>query len=84
MRLLLDRDRAEYHASDVQGRRQLHELAADQDGSNRNGYAEGIALDVDGYVSEGSGENIFVVREGKILTPPLGVPCCRASRAKAL
>ncbi len=35
-------------------------------------YAEGIALDVDGYVSEGSGENIFVIRDGKILTPPLG------------
>jgi branched-chain amino acid aminotransferase len=37
-----------------------------------NGYAEGIALDTQGYVSEGSGENIFVVRDGKILTPPLG------------
>ncbi len=37
-----------------------------------NGYAEGIALDTNGYVSEGSGENIFVVRDGKILTPPLG------------
>ena len=37
-----------------------------------NGYSEGIALDDAGYVSEGSGENIFVVRDGKILTPPLG------------
>src|SRR5215510_2953291 len=37
-----------------------------------NGYSEGIALDTHGYVSEGSGENIFVVRDGKILTPPLG------------
>lgn len=37
-----------------------------------NGYAEGIGLDSAGYVSEGSGENIFVVRDGKILTPPLG------------
>jgi len=35
-----------------------------------NGYAEGIALDVQGYVSEGSGENIFVVRDGVIYTPP--------------
>src|SRR5579885_567520 len=35
-----------------------------------NGYTEGIALDSDGYVSEGSGEHIFVVRDGKILTPP--------------
>ncbi|MDP2996674.1 MAG: branched-chain amino acid transaminase [Bryobacterales bacterium] len=40
--------------------------------ANLNGYAEGIALDVAGYVSEGSGENIFVVRDGKMLTPPLG------------
>ncbi len=37
-----------------------------------NGYSEGIALDASGYVSEGSGENIYVVRDGTILTPPLG------------
>lgn len=37
-----------------------------------DGYAEGIALDVHGYVSEGSGENIFLVRDGRITTPPLG------------
>ena len=37
-----------------------------------NGYAEGIALDEAGYVSEGSGENVFLVRDEKILTPPLG------------
>lgn len=37
-----------------------------------NGYVEGIALDSNGYVSEGSGENIFLVRDGRILTPPLG------------
>ena len=36
-----------------------------------NGYAEGLALDVNGYVSEGSGENLFVVRNGVIYTPPL-------------
>jgi branched-chain amino acid aminotransferase len=36
-----------------------------------NGYAEGIALDAEGKVSEGSGENIFVVRDGRIHTPPL-------------
>ena len=40
--------------------------------AHQNGYAEGIALDTAGYVSEGSGENIFLVRDGKILTPPLG------------
>ncbi len=37
-----------------------------------NGYVEGIALDVDGYVSEGSGENLFVVRNGTLITAPLG------------
>jgi len=37
-----------------------------------NQYSEGIGLDIGGYVSEGSGENIFVVRDGRILTPPLG------------
>jgi branched-chain amino acid aminotransferase len=37
-----------------------------------NGYSEGIALDTSGYVSEGSGENIFLVRDGKLVTPPLG------------
>jgi len=36
-----------------------------------NGYAEGIGLDVNGLVSEGSGENIFVVRNGMLYTPPL-------------
>jgi branched-chain amino acid aminotransferase len=36
-----------------------------------NGYSEGIALDTFGYVSEGSGENIFLVKDGAIYTPPL-------------
>ncbi len=36
-----------------------------------NGYAEGIALDVNGLVSEGSGENVFLVRNGVLYTPPL-------------
>ena len=37
-----------------------------------NGYDEGIALDVNGLVSEGSGENIFLARDGVLYTPPLG------------
>lgn len=37
-----------------------------------NGFSEGIALDATGYVSEGSGENIFLVRDGVIYTPALG------------
>ncbi len=35
------------------------------------GYAEGIALNVRGHISEGSGENIFIVINGEIQTPPL-------------
>ena len=37
-----------------------------------NGYVEGIALDDRGMVSEGSGENLFIVRQGTVCTPPLG------------
>lgn len=36
-----------------------------------HGYVEGIALDINGYVSEGSGENIFVIKDGTIFTPPM-------------
>jgi branched-chain amino acid aminotransferase len=37
----------------------------------KNGYSEGIALDSAGYVSEGSGENIFLIKDGIVVTPPL-------------
>ena len=37
-----------------------------------NGYVEGIALDINGFVSEGSGENIFLVHRDKLITAPLG------------
>jgi len=36
-----------------------------------NGFAEGIALDASGHVSEGSGMNIFLVMDGTLITPPL-------------
>jgi branched-chain amino acid aminotransferase len=36
-----------------------------------DGYAEGIALDVNGYISEGSGQNLFLVRDNVIVTPPV-------------
>lgn len=45
---------------------QLLKLEAVEDG-----YAEAIALDTQGYVSEGSGENLYVVVKGELLTPPL-------------
>jgi branched-chain amino acid aminotransferase len=37
----------------------------------KDGYSEGIALNIRGHISEGSGENIFLVMDGRILTPPL-------------
>ena len=37
-----------------------------------NGYSEGIALDPLGLVSEGSGQNIFVIRDDVVFTPPMG------------
>jgi branched-chain amino acid aminotransferase len=40
--------------------------------AHANGYSEGIALDTAGYVSEGSGENIFVAMDGVLITPPIG------------
>ena len=36
------------------------------------GYAEGLALDTEGNLSEGSGQNLFLVRDGVIYTPPIG------------
>jgi len=39
--------------------------------AKRHGYVEGIALDANGLVSEGSGENIFAISEGVLTTPPL-------------
>ncbi len=38
--------------------------------SHKAGYEEGILLDEHGHVCEGTGENIFVVRDGAIATPP--------------
>jgi branched-chain amino acid aminotransferase len=37
----------------------------------KGGYVEGIALDSEGYLSEGSGENLFIVKNGTLVTPPL-------------
>lgn len=37
-----------------------------------NGYSEAIALAPDGMVSEGSGQNLFLVRDGVLMTPPVG------------
>lgn len=42
--------------------------------SHQAGYDEAILLDDKDNVSEGSGENIFLVKEGKLITPPLSAP----------
>jgi branched-chain amino acid aminotransferase len=39
------------------------------------GYDEGILLNPNGYVTDGSGENVFVVRDGVLCTPPLAAGC---------
>ncbi len=39
--------------------------------AKRHGYAEGIALDVNGYLSEGAGENLFLIKNGVIHTTPV-------------
>jgi len=38
--------------------------------ARRGGYAEGIALGYNGLLSEGAGENLFLLKKGKLLTPP--------------
>jgi branched-chain amino acid aminotransferase len=39
--------------------------------ARRGGYDEALLLDVSGFVAEGSGENVFIVRDGAVKTPPL-------------
>lgn len=39
--------------------------------ANENGYDEAIMLDNNGYVAEGTGENLFVIKDGEVKTPPV-------------
>jgi branched-chain amino acid aminotransferase len=39
--------------------------------ARRSGYDEALLLDVEGFVAEGSGENLFIVRDGRVRTPPV-------------
>ena len=48
-----------------------------------HGYDEGLLLDVDGFVAEGAGENIFVVKEGTIYEPELTSALTGITRASA-
>ncbi len=49
----------------------VNSILANQEATG-DGYDEALLLDVDGYVSEGSGENFFLVNNGKLYTPDLG------------
>jgi branched-chain amino acid aminotransferase len=48
----------------------VNSILANQE-ATADGYDEALLLDVDGYVSEGSGENFFLVNNGKLYTPDL-------------
>ena len=48
----------------------MNSILAHQEAA-QDGYQEALLLDVDGFVAEGSGENIFIVRRGKLITPDL-------------
>jgi len=54
-----------------------------------NGFAEGIALDINGFVSEGSGENVFIVHHDKLIPrrwefgAARGSPAIRCCRSRA-
>ena len=41
----------------------------------QNGYDEAVMLNTDGVIAEGSGENLFLVRDGVVYTPPISVGC---------
>lgn len=49
-----------------------------------DGYQEAILLDTNGYVTEGSGENIFVIRDGEVHTPPLTMVLAGVTRDSAI
>lgn len=48
----------------------MNSILAHQEAA-QDGYDEALLLDVDGFVAEGSGENVFIIRKGKLFTPDL-------------
>jgi branched-chain amino acid aminotransferase len=48
----------------------MNSILAHQEAAH-DGYDEALLLDVDGFVAEGSGENVFIIRKGKLITPDL-------------
>ncbi len=52
--------------------------------AQRGGYDEAMLLDVDGFVAEGSGENLFVIRDGVVTTPPSTSSLAGITRASVI
>jgi branched-chain amino acid aminotransferase len=52
--------------------------------ATQHGYDEGLLLDVDGYVAEGAGENIFIVKDGRIIEPEMGSALTGITRASVI
>src|SRR5258708_3788678 len=52
--------------------------------ATQHGYDEGLLLDVDGFVAEGSGENIFIVKDGKLHEPELTSALSGITRASVI
>lgn len=52
--------------------------------AQRDGYDEALLLDVDGFVAEGSGENIFIIRDGVLYTPELSSALDGITRASII
>ncbi len=52
--------------------------------ARRGGYDESLMLDVDGYAAEGCGENLFIVRGGRVKTPPIATVLEGITRASAI
>ena len=61
----------------------MNSIMANQEALN-DGYDEAVLLDTDGYVAEGSGENIFMVRDGVLYTPDLSVALAGITRASII
>ena len=51
--------------------------------ASRCGYDEAILLNEEGFVADGSGENVFVVRDGVLSTPPTTASCLPGSPGRA-
>ena len=52
--------------------------------ATQHGYDEGLLLDVDGFVAEGAGENIFIVKDGKLYEPELTSALTGITRASVI